>query len=107
MKLAVTDEDVVKMAIAAIKASKVMGMGALQHREGVNYDDLAPDFLAHVKKKLELHVDYLNGLMVKFHAWNGPGGWNFDDRVDIEYQSWVGTYKDYKELAEKSTGRKL
>jgi len=91
-----TEQQVKEIALNAIKASKVVGMGVYQdrHFKGVpiTLDDIDLD-------EDGLYIDYFRGRMVKLGVTRqGENTWKIRDNVNIEYQSWGETYPTVEEL---------
>ena len=92
-----TEQQVKEIALNAIQASRVVGMGVYQdaHFKGVplGVDDIELD------KKGGVYIDYFRGRMVKLCInKKGNNTWEIRDTVDIEYQSWGEKYSTAKDL---------
>lgn len=96
-----TEQQVKEMALNAIKASEVVGMGRYQdaYFKGVplTVDDID-------LRDSGLYIDYFRGRMVKLRITKkGEDTWEIRDNVDIEYQSWGKTYLTVESLAKSVT----
>jgi len=96
MNFTATEQQIKQIALNAIKASKVVGMGIYQdrHFKGVplTTDDIELD-------EDGLYIDYFRGRMVKLGITRlEENTWEIRDNVDIEYQSWGETYSTAEEL---------
>lgn len=98
MKFKATDDQVKQMAVNAINASRQFGMGFLSSGADALRGEL--DLQERHDKLRELHIDYYNGRMVKFHAREvEPGVWEaWPDLPRGDYQSWCGQYPTMKML---------
>ena len=91
-----TEQEVKEIALNAILASKVVGMGIYQgrHFQGVplSVDDIELD-------EEEIYIDYFRGRMVKLCInKKGDDTWEIRDSVDIDYQSWGEEYPTVQDL---------
>lgn len=96
-----TEQQVKEIALNAIKASEVVGMGYYQevHFKGVplTLDDID-------LREDGLYIDYFRGRMVKLEITKkGEDSWEIRDEVDIEYQSWGKTYPTVETLVKSVT----
>lgn len=102
MTIKCTDEQVKKMAAAAINSSRPAGLGFLHHRPKmkVKPEELTIEYDS-------LTIDYYQGRMVKFHARKrSEGVWDFTpDEPTSDYQSWIGNYPTYQDLFNAVAGK--
>ena len=96
MNFTATEQQIKEIALKAILASKVIGMGVIQDRHFKNVpltlDDIELDDEG-------LYIDYFRGRMVKLCInKEGDNIWEIRDSVDIEYQSWGETYSTAQDL---------
>lgn len=90
MQFTASEQQVKEIALNAILASKVVGMGVYQaaHFAGVplGVDDIELD-------EDGVYIDYFRGRMVKLCInKKGEDSWEIRDKVDIEYESWGEKY---------------
>lgn len=95
MLIPATDAQVEEMGKLAVLASAPMGMGFLHHKPDLQKDAIVLDV-----NERGLFIDYYQGRMVKFRGWKKQNGWEFPDQISSEYESWIRTYRDYRELFE-------
>ena len=93
MNFTATEQQIKEIALKAILASKVIGMGVIQFKN-------APLTLEDIELDDEgLYIDYFRGRMVKLGInKEGDNIWEIGDSVDVEYQSWGETYPTSKDL---------
>ena len=95
MELRLSDQEVIKMAKLAILASRPVGLGFLHHMPKLKEEDIQLEV-----NDNGLYIDYYQGRMVKFNASKiDKGMWYFNDTINPEYQSWIGSYPTYEALA--------
>lgn len=103
MILKCNDAQIIKMATLAVNASKPMGMGILHYVPG-DYTESKVievanlDLVCNKINGTRINIDYFGGRMVKFYARYTPEGWNVDDEIQIDYQSWKSKYPSYQAL---------
>lgn len=93
MKITATDAQVEQMAKLAVLASVPMGMGFLRHDPDLAIGDISLDM-----NDRGLYIDYYRGRMVKFGGRKREGGWEFNDTISLDYQSWGRKYPSYQAL---------
>lgn len=102
MQFIATETQVRQIALNAILASKVVGMGKYQaaHFAGV------PLGIGDIDLDDEgVYIDYFRGKMVKLGiVKEGENLWKISNSVDIEYQSWVQTYPTTEDLVNSVLG---
>ena len=94
VKIKATDEQMKQMAAKAINASAPIGMGFYHFKHG-NDRVTAEDVPIYDNA---VYCDYVEGRMVKFHAWKKGGYWEVRENLDPEYQSWCVTYPTWSAL---------
>lgn len=86
-----TEDQVKSIAALAVNASKPMGMGFI-HFQDREYLPEEFDVAGGV------HLDYCDGRMVKLSITKEQGCWSIDDRISIDYESWMSTYPTVQDL---------
>ena len=100
MNFKATDEQVKQIAVNAVIASSPIGMGHL-HFDGTQEFD--PSMFEVTNNSL--HLDYVQGRMVKLNLWkNADGTWKSRDEVRLDYQSWGSKYPTFKDLVTSVDG---
>lgn len=93
-----TPEQVLKIGENAATNSKPVGMGFIHFRPGpISFETRQPP-------ENELHLDYVQGRMVKLNIWKRGDHWEMRDQCDPEYQSWHGAYGTVHELLKSVPG---
>lgn len=100
MLIKCTEEQVKKMAAAAINSSIPMGLGFLHHDPSMK---AKPEDIEIYRNEFHgdtLTIDYYQGRMVKFHARKmSEDTWDFTpEEPTSDYQSWIGNYPTYQDL---------
>jgi hypothetical protein len=95
MTINATDEKIIRMGQLAILHSKPMGIGFLHYQP----NKALTDYQLEIRHN-SLHIDYYEGRMVKFHTQKNVDGWDFQDEISSEYQSWNSKYNSYQALYE-------
>lgn len=88
MLIQATDEQVKRMGVLAVMASRPMGMGFLHYKPDLSAADVEAQLEVTTGFKPGLFIDYFQGRMVKFRAWKKADGWEFPDSISHEYESW-------------------
>lgn len=94
MIINVTDEEVIEMGKLAILASKPMGLGIFHFNPHLKKEDINLKI-----SERGLYIDYYEGRMVKFYARKTTNGYDFNERISADYQSWICKYDSYETLA--------
>lgn len=88
-----------EVAVAAVNASMPIGLGFLHYEPSRVF---TVDDFKYVDGKDGLHLDYVQGRMVKisFYPVEGRKGYysQWRDETDHNYESWHGTYTTYTKL---------
>jgi len=100
---ALSDREVIRMCQLAYNASYGVGLGLLNPnvKRSLSFDDAA-SALSKCLVIGEIHMDYVNGRMVKLRMHrNAEGLWEFPSRpLNPEYQSWCTVYPSYDSLVQ-------
>ena len=113
MKIKCTKEQMLLMAALAVDASSAMGWGQLHYQarlytvkdvERCLNDDGIFGGAKFDKRPNEIHIDYLDGRMVKFDAKQDGDSWDFfPDTPNKEYQSWSVNFATWQNLFDTAT----
>ena len=107
-------EQLIEIALAAINASRPMGMGYLHHK-AVDYtpEDFLKAYPVFDKdpNPRAVHIDYFEGRMVKLSIMpkreDGevvPGAYRVRNELSLDYQSFGAKYADMKALLDTVPG---
>jgi hypothetical protein len=102
MKMELTDNEIRQAMTLAVNAAAPAGLGYLYYNP--------KKFTAHdfddVDVSKGFYLDYVEGRMTKLSLRrNQDGTWEIpdnDQKPDVDYQSWCGTYPTYRALIEEA-----
>lgn len=101
MRFRATDEQVKQLCANVTNASQPVGMGFVHYNASHIFQP--KDFDRQVRPGQMVHLDYVEGRMVKFVLWrapdDGPDAWKTTpNEPRPEYESWCSTYPTWSQL---------